>query len=114
MEDANTKPDAQGGADKYFHCKGHCEACNDGPGGVLASYVIGYGREATDPVAAIVKGNGVSSNGGAIDVIKDIPSDLEANEKGREAAEAGQQCAAACRPLGPRWLPPRYESEVRP
>lgn len=89
MEDANTKPDDEGGADKYFHCKGHCEACGNGPGGEFASHSIGFGREATDPVAALVKGDGASSDGGMIDVIKHIPSEPGREREGSRSRREG-------------------------
>jgi RHS repeat-associated protein len=104
--DANTQD-----ADKYFHCKAHCEACSEGPGGNLMSTVASYGRETSD-LADGVSDSDINSPGTLGDALSDSASDVAANDQGRAAGERGDQCAGACSSLAPPGLPYRYSSEI--
>jgi len=89
MRDANTI-----GADKYFHCMGHCEASRRGDGGKNASELIGEGREQFDET---IKG----------DSRKDCDADRAANNQGR-SANPNTPCKQVCGSLRPNGLDPRY------
>lgn len=97
MKDANTI-----GADKYFHCKAHCQAAKEGPVGKGISVVIGEGREYFDeyinnPLKGIPKDKNV----------KDCNEDREANRRGREG-DKNKPCSQTCSPLRPPGLDPKY------
>jgi RHS repeat-associated protein len=89
MRDANTI-----GADKYFHCMGHCEAARRGDGGRDASELIGEGREQFDEK---VKGDSRS----------DCNADRAANSQGRNG-NPNTPCKQVCGSLRPKGLDPRY------
>jgi hypothetical protein len=95
------------GSDKYFHCKAHCEACREGPGGEFASYAGGLYREIRNLGADAYAGNQMSGGG----AFSDAREDMRANAAGRAAWEQDLHCATACRPWA-YWLPPRYDSEA--
>ena len=92
MREANTI-----GADKYFHCKAHCQACRRGPTGFLASTIAAGGREYFDEHA-----KGDSS----------APCDANqaANRSGCFGGLEGRErpCAEVCKQFRPRGLDPRY------
>jgi hypothetical protein len=89
MRDANTI-----GADKYFHCMGHCEAARRGDGGRDVSELIGEGREQFDEK---VKGDSRS----------DCDTDRAANNQGR-SGDPNKPCKQICKSLRPGGLNPRY------
>jgi len=91
MRDANVK-----NSDKYFHCKGNCEATQRGSAGEATAEGIGNLREWWDQN---VKGYPSS----------DSEEDQKANRTDRAAGKkGGQPCGAACGPYRPNGLPPRY------
>jgi RHS repeat-associated protein len=89
MRDANTI-----GADKYFHCMGHCEASRRGIGGRDASELIGEGRELFDEH---VKGDSRS----------ECDADRRANKQGRDG-DPNKPCKDVCSSLRPSGLDPWY------
>ncbi len=89
MRQANTI-----GADKYFHCTGHCEASREGPWGLAVSRSIGDGREM---YGFVVKG----------DSWAECRADLMANEAGRSASP-GMPCREACNQFRPTGLDAQY------
>jgi hypothetical protein len=89
MRDANTI-----GADRYFHCKGHCEAARRGDGGRDASELIGEAREQFDEK---VKGSPQW----------DCNADRAANSQGR-SGNANISCKQVCGSLRPKGLNKRY------
>lgn len=92
------------GADKYFHFKGHCEATQRGPGGELASEIIGQGREIVDSIRNVLP-TSVGGNGMTHQASKDdINGDLRVNELGRETGRAGTRCYDASQRYRPRGL----------
>lgn len=83
-------------SDKYFHCKGNCEATRRGPAGEATAEAIGNAREWLDQK---LKG----------DSAWDSEEDQKANRTGRAAGrQSGQSCGAACGQYRPRGLPQRY------
>lgn len=105
--------DAQNGsADKYFHCKGHCEACKEGPGGELVSSFASPLKEVRDFVDG-VHDREIASLDDAIAAIGDSKNDMRANSAGQAAAEQGAHCASACISRAPSNLSPRYSSEAQ-
>lgn len=92
MRDANTI-----GADKYFHCKGNCEATRRGPWGEGIATTISDSREWWDQN---IKGFPPSDSAG----------DQRANRDGRTGAknQPDAQCTGVCAHHRPRGLPPRY------
>jgi hypothetical protein len=82
------------GADKYFHCLGHCQASRRGPGGRDASEIIGEGRELFDEY---IKG----------DSHAECDADREANKTGRDG-DPPKSCDQVCQPLRPRGLNQKY------
>ncbi len=84
------------GADKYFHCKGNCEAAQAGRGGSQASAVIGGLREEY----GALKG----------DPPWDRRADEAANRLGRDrgATDKRTSCSAQCSGFRPKGLPPEY------
>ena len=89
MRDANTI-----GADKYFHCMGHCQAARRGFGGNDASELIGEGRELIDEY---FKG----------DPRSDCDADRRANRQGRDG-NFTVPCSQICSSLRPKGLDKRY------
>ncbi|MBF0246770.1 MAG: hypothetical protein HQL36_01655 [Alphaproteobacteria bacterium] len=90
MRRANVK-----NSDKYFHCKGNCEATRQGPAGETVADSISNIRELWDQN---VKGYPHS----------DSIADQRANKTGRTAAKSGLSCQHGCSIYRPRGLPPRY------
>ena len=82
------------GADKYFHCMGHCQAARRGLGGRDASELIGEGRELTDEY---LKGDSRS----------ECDTDRRANKQGRDS-DHDTPCNQVCGSLRPNGLDPRY------
>lgn len=85
------------GADKYFHCKGNCEAAQQGAVGAEAAKFISdlrelYGRLKGDPA-------------------EDEQADQEANRHGREGGlnNPTTPCSTVCRDYRPRGLEERYD-----
>jgi RHS repeat-associated protein len=76
--------------DKYFHCMANCEASRRNLGGLIISYVIGYGREATDFPRNIIQKNMTPAAS-----LKDCMQDLEANSKGRNF-DLSKSCSQVC------------------
>jgi hypothetical protein len=89
MRDANTI-----GADRYFHCKGHCEAAREGQGGRDASEFIGERREQFDEK---VKGY----------PLWDCNADRAANNQGRNG-NPNISCKQVCGSLRPKGLKKGY------
>ncbi|MDP3385036.1 MAG: hypothetical protein Q8S47_17145 [Phenylobacterium sp.] len=83
------------GGDKYFHCKGHCEAAKAGSVGVAFSKRQGDVREERDQR---VKGYPP----------EDAQADQDANATGRAAGIGGLDCRQACAVKRPNGLPERY------
>lgn len=103
MQDADTQ-----GADKYFHCKAHCEAQQEGLGGTVVSHVGGIAREARNLGSAVYRRKLLFGPEGEL---SDMRRDMRANAAGRSAARSGEHCATACRNWT-GWLPARYDSEA--
>ncbi|MGA0604966.1 hypothetical protein ACO2Q0_03115 [Phenylobacterium sp. VNQ135] len=84
------------GADKYFHCKGNCEAAQRGPLAVRAAERLGNARE----IYGRWKGDPPS----------DKAADQRANAFGRQqgSRNPGAQCSALCASYRPHGLPDRY------
>ncbi|CAA7614955.1 peptidoglycan-binding protein [Magnetospirillum sp. UT-4] len=83
-------------SDRYFHCKGNCEAARRGPAGETTAETIGNAREWWDQN---VKGY----------PSWDSDEDQKANRTGRAAGRiGGQSCGAACGQYRPNGLPSRY------
>ncbi len=91
MVDANTI-----GADKYFHCKGNCEATQRGKVGEFAAEVLSDVRE----LYGQLKGDPKS----------DEQADQKASAAGRAGAKASpkQDCNLICAPQRPRGLDEKY------
>jgi len=84
------------GGDKYFHCKGNCEAAQAGFGGEQASALISGFREEY----GAMKG----------DPPWDRRADEAANRFGRDrgAADKRTSCGVQCAAYRPKGLPPEY------
>lgn len=83
-------------SDKYFHCKGSCEATRRGPAGEATAEAIGDAREWFDQK---LKG----------DAAWDSEEDQKANRTGRAVGrQSDQSCGTACGQYRPRGLPQRY------
>lgn len=93
MREAWTK-----GADKYFHCKGNCEAARRGPGGQLESWLISESRELWDHY------------GPKKDPTSACDADRRANNHGRQSGSNNRNvdCSQACSQFRPRGLDPKY------
>lgn len=89
MKEANTI-----GADKYFHCVGHCEASREGSAGVIVSQLLGDAREVFD---FLVK----------LDSRAECRADLAANQTGR-SSNSSVSCKDACSQFRPKGLNPKY------
>ncbi len=83
--DANTPA-----ADKYFHCKAHCEACVEGPGGEAVSCVGGLTHEIRNLGAEAYNGREMI---GSLGAFSDSQNDMRANASGRHAAAYGAHWA---------------------
>ena len=97
MRDANTI-----GADKYFHCMGHCQASREGAGGRDASEFIGEGRELTDEYINNPR-KGIPKDKNK----KDCDEDREANRTGRDG-DRNKSCKEICSPFRPSGLNDKY------
>lgn len=84
------------GADKYFHCKGNCEAAQRGDVGEWAAQHLSNARESYGKL----KG----------DPHWDALEDQDANRLGRLQGRAApaQACSVSCAALRPAGLPKRY------
>ncbi len=92
MKASNTK-----GADRYFHCLAHCEAASKGPGGQLASKIIGQARE----VADLQKYTGkIGSVGAKVDGF----ADTFINREGYRGGTSGVRCYDHCGRFKPNGL----------
>lgn len=80
-------------SDKYFHCKGNCEAAQHGPGGQDAAETISTLREAYGQF----KG----------DPVEDMIEYMIANEHGSKAPK-GEDCKEHCKKFRPNKLPDKY------
>jgi RHS repeat-associated protein len=85
------------GADKYFHCKGNCEAAQRGRGGLDIACLIGDVKEWHDQTA-----KGYPSS--------DSDADQAANQYGRTQGlgNPGAPCSVLCAPYRPAGLPSQY------
>lgn len=85
------------GADKYFHCKGNCEAAQRGQASEEAAVRLGNAREL---YGTYVKG----------DPRSDSAADQAANRFGRSQGrtQPGASCSALCSGYRPRGLPSSY------
>jgi len=97
MRDANTI-----GADKYFHCIGHCQASRQGAGGRDVSELIGEGREITDEYINNPR-KGIPNDRNK----QDCEEDREANRTGRDG-DLNKTCKEICRPFRPHGLNEKY------
>ncbi len=79
------------GADRYFHCKGNCEAASRGPTAKSVSQYLSGLREGSQLIARRER-------------LADARSDLYANKIGLEAPGRRdfESCDKSCRPLWPR------------
>jgi RHS repeat-associated protein len=84
------------GADKYFHCKGNCEAAKCGESGYDEACLVSDLRE----VYWLFRG----------DPRADSRADQSANTRGRDGAVANpsQSCQIICSQYRPRGLPAQY------
>jgi Serum amyloid A protein len=102
MVSANTK-----GGDRYFHCLGHCESASLGPGGQLASQIVGPGRELLDLPKTTIKNAMKSSmtlqdGWGAAKV--DGFADTFINREGLRGGTSGVRCYDHCGRFKPRGM----------
>jgi RHS repeat-associated protein len=90
------------GADKYFHCKGNCQAAQRGPGGQDASCAISNGREWWD--------QNIKSLWNPASNAADSATDQVANRYGRAGGSdyPGKPCEQICAPFRPSGLPAQY------
>lgn len=86
------------GQDHYYHCVAHCDASSRGPGGQLASKLVGYLRESTD---AIKNRNG---RGGARHAVIDSFVDSYVNRIGYGGSQSGTRCNVQCARLKPNGM----------
>ncbi len=82
------------GADKYFHCKGNCEAAKCGDAGAGMAAVISWLRE-------------IYGRWWKGDPVYDMLADMEANSWGSECPD-DMDCGDRCRKYRPAGLPAEY------
>jgi hypothetical protein len=91
------------GADKFYHCKGHCEAVQRGPQGEAVSAIAGEGREVAQFGWDLGKHVAEKGLKGSTQKAKELYTkewvpDRMANQKGAEAGARGERCWEACNP----------------
>jgi Serum amyloid A protein len=87
------------GQDHFYHCMAHCESSSRGPGGQLASKLVGYARESTDALKNSTR------EGSARHAVLDSFVDSYVNRIGYEGGRSGTRCNVQCARLKPNGMP---------